>query len=176
MDVALIAAVANNGVVGRDNQLPWHLPGDLPYFKRVTLGKPVIMGRKTWESIGRPLPGRTNIVVSRQPQLQLQGAQVVATLQQALKLATAAAASTDGNEIMVIGGAEIYALALPLATRLYMTEVHAEVTGDAYFPSWDRSAWQECSREDHLGQDENSYRYSFVVYERKTRSGGSAVA
>lgn len=100
MDVALIAAVANNGVVGRDNQLPWHLPGDLPYFKRVTLGKPVIMGRKTWESIGRPLPGRTNIVVSRQPQLQLQGAQVVATLQQALKLATAAAASTDRKSVV----------------------------------------------------------------------------
>jgi dihydrofolate reductase len=166
MDIALIAAVAENGVVGRDNQLPWHLPGDLPYFKRVTLGKPVVMGRKTWDSIGRPLPGRANIVVSRQAGLQLEGATVVADIESALALAADIAAGEGAQELMVIGGAEIYALALPLAQRLYLTEVHAEVAGDAWFPPWNRADWQERSREYHSAAATNPYDFSFVVYER----------
>jgi dihydrofolate reductase len=167
LQIALIAAVANNGVVGRDNQLPWHLPGDLPYFRRITMGKPVVMGRKTWDSIGRPLPGRTNIVISRQPDLELEGARVVDTVEAALALAEAVAEIDGVTELMVIGGAQIYALALPLAQRLYLTEVHAEVTGDARFPDWDRSQWLETSRDRHSAHDSNPYDYSFVVYERR---------
>jgi dihydrofolate reductase len=167
LQIALIAAVANNGVVGRDNQLPWHLPGDLPYFRRITMGKPVVMGRKTWDSIGRPLPGRTNIVISRQPDLELEGARVVDTVEAALALAEAVAEIDGVTELMVIGGAQIYALALPLAQRLYLTEVHAEVTGDAWFPDWDRSQWLETSRHRHSAHDSNPYDYSFVVYERR---------
>jgi dihydrofolate reductase len=167
LQIALIAAVANNGVVGRDNQLPWHLPGDLPYFRRITMGKPVVMGRKTWDSIGRPLPGRTNIVISRQPDLELEGARVVDTVEAALALAEAVAEIDGVTELMVIGGAQIYALALPLAQRLYLTEVHAEVTGDARFPDWERSQWLEISRDRHSARDSNPYDYSFVVYERR---------
>jgi dihydrofolate reductase len=167
LQIALIAALANNGVVGRDNQLPWHLPGDLPYFRRITMGKPVVMGRKTWDSIGRPLPGRTNIVISRQPDLELEGARVVDTVAAALALAEAVAEIDGVTELMVIGGAQIYALALPLAQRLYLTEVHAEVTGDARFPDWERSQWLEISRDRHSARDSNPYDYSFVVYERR---------
>jgi dihydrofolate reductase len=167
MQIALIAAVAENGVVGRDNQLPWQLPGDLPYFRRITMGKPVVMGRKTWDSIGRPLPGRTNIVISRQQGLELEGARVVDTMEEALALAEAVAEIDGVTELMVIGGAEIYALALPLAQRLYLTEIHAPVTGDARFPDWDRSEWRESSRDRHVAGDSNPYDYSFVVYERR---------
>jgi dihydrofolate reductase len=166
MHIALIAALANNGVLGRDNQLPWHLPGDLQYFKRTTLGKPVVMGRKTREAIGRPLPGRTNIVISRQQDLELEGTRVVASIEAALTLAEEVAGADGIDELMVIGGAEIYALALPLAQKLYLTEVHAEVTGDAWFPPWNRSQWREISRERHVACDSNPYDYSFVVYER----------
>ncbi len=167
MQIAVIAAVAENGVVGRDNQLPWQLPGDLPYFRRMTMGKPVVMGRKTWDSIGQPLPGRTNIVISRQQGLELEGARVVDTMEEALALAEAVAEIDGVTELMVIGGAEIYALALPLAQRLYLTEVHAQVTGDARFPDWDRSEWRESSRDRHVAGDSNPYDYSFVVYERR---------
>lgn len=167
IEVALIAAVAENGVVGRNEQLPWYLPEDLQYFKRTTLGKPILMGRKTWESIGRPLPGRTNIVITRQPDYEAPGARVVATLEQALALAESIATIDGVAELMVIGGAEIYAHALPLARRLYLTEVHAEVTGDARFPDWDRAHWQECSRERHDAGESGSYDYSFVIYERR---------
>ena len=167
IEVALIAAVAENGVVGRNNQLPWYLPEDLKYFKRTTLGKPILMGRKTWESIGKPLPGRTNIVITRQSDYEASGARVVETLEQALELAESIATIDGATELMVIGGAEIYAHALPLARRLYLTEVHAEVTGDASFPDWDRAHWRECSRERHIAGENGSYDYSFVVYERR---------
>ncbi|MEP5765738.1 MAG: type 3 dihydrofolate reductase [Halieaceae bacterium] len=166
MKLALIVAVAENGVVGRDNSMPWHLPEDLKYFKRTTLGKPVLMGRKTWESIGRPLPGRSNIVITRQAQYQAEGAQVVADLQSALALAESVAAADGSEELMVIGGAEIYRAALPLAQRLYITEVHAEVTGDVFFPDWDRRQWRELARERHSAASEGDFDYSFVVYER----------
>lgn len=167
MNIALIAAVASNGVVGRNNQLPWQLGEDLRYFKRTTLGKPVIMGRRTWDSIGRPLPGRANIVVSRQADLQIEGALVVSDLAAALDQASHIAASENCDEIMIIGGAEIYRLAFTFANRLYLTEIHAEFEGDAWFPQWDRESWRECSRETHAAGDANPFDYSFVIYQRE---------
>lgn len=166
MKLALIAAVADNGIVGCNNKLPWYLPEDLKYFKRVTLGKPVVMGRKTWDSIGKPLPGRTNIVISRQANLLIEGAHVVADLPTALQMAGSVAVAKGREELMVIGGSEIYALALPLAQRLYLTEVHAQVTGDAWFPEWNRAEWVECSRQRHEADETHSLDYSFVVYDR----------
>lgn len=173
MKLAMIVAVAENGVIGSDNKLPWHLPEDLKYFKRVTMGKPIVMGRKTWDSIGRPLPGRTNIVITRQSGLQLEGAKVVATIEEALELAQAVATIDGAEELVVIGGAEIYQAAFPLCQRLYLTEVHAEVTGDACFPAWQPDQWLKVS-EDHYSSDEtNPFNYSFVVYERDVSSGTS---
>lgn len=165
--LALIVAVAENGVIGRDNTLPWHLPGDLQYFKRVTMGKPIIMGRKTFDSIGRPLPGRTNIVISRDRAYRAEGAAVVSSLDAALEVARDAGGGAANAEVVVIGGAEIYRLALPLASRLYITEVHAAVEGDAWMPdiAWDQ--WREISREPHAAAGENPYDFSFVVHERQ---------
>ncbi|MDO9174083.1 MAG: dihydrofolate reductase, partial [Actinomycetota bacterium] len=147
MKIALIAALAENRVIGRDNMLPWRLPNDLKYFKAVTLGKPVIMGRKTWESLGRPLPGRTNIVISRQAGYAAPGGRVVWSFAEALELAAQVARLDGVDECLVIGGAEIYALALPHCHRLYLTEVHAAVDGDAFFPEFDRAPWHETKRE-----------------------------
>lgn len=166
MLVSLIAAVADNGVIGRDNKLPWHLPGDLKYFKATTLGKPVIMGRKTWESLGRPLPGRTNIVITRQSGYAPAGAKVTASLDEALALAAQVALIDGVDECVVIGGAEIYAQALPRCDRLYLTEVRAQVAGDAFFPAFDRRNWRETKREDFRAEGPNPYDYGFVVYER----------
>ncbi|WP_116368035.1 dihydrofolate reductase [Parahaliea mediterranea] len=167
MALGVIVAVAENGVVGRDNTLPWHLPGDLAWFKRNTLGKPVIMGRRTWESIGRPLPGRLNIVVSRNPAYRAEGATVVDSLPVALALGRAQAATDGACEVMVIGGPGLYAEALPLADRFYVTEVHAVVAGDAVLPPVDWRAWREVSREPQKAADANGYDYSFVVFERE---------
>jgi dihydrofolate reductase len=164
--LSLIAALAENGVIGRDNKLPWHLPNDLKYFRAVTIGKPVIMGRRTWESLGRPLPGRTNIVITRQPAYEATGARVVATLDEAIRLAESVALIDGQDECVVIGGAEIYALALPRCDRLYLTEVHATVDGDAYFPVFDRARWRERARERFAAEGPNPFDYSFVVYER----------
>ena len=161
-----MVAVASNGVIGRDNALPWRLPEDLRYFKRTTLGKPVIMGRKTFESIGRPLPGRPNIVVSRSIDWTATGVTVVDSLASALASGQALAASSGAEELMVIGGAQIYASALPLASRLYVTEVHAMVDGDTWFPPLDPADWQEIAREEHPATADNPYPYAFVVYER----------
>lgn len=166
MKLSLIAALAENGVIGRDNKLPWHLPNDLKYFRAVTIGKPVIMGRRTWESLGRPLPGRTNIVITRQPAYEATGARVVATLDEAIRLAESVALIDGQDECVVIGGAEIYALALPRCDRLYLTEVHATVDGDAYFPAFDRARWREHARERFAAEGPNPFDYSFVVYER----------
>lgn len=170
MLISLIAALAENRVIGRDNALPWRLPNDLKYFRAVTIGKPVIMGRKTWESLGRPLPGRTNIVITRQsgyvPAGSNESVRVVASLQEALALADSVAQRDGVDESVVIGGAEIYSQALPLCHRLYLTEVHAVVDGDAYFPVVDFSQWQETKRERHAASGGNPFDYSFVVYER----------
>jgi len=161
-----MVAVASNGVIGRDNSLPWHLPEDLRYFKRTTLGKPIIMGRKTYESIGRPLPGRPNIVVSRSVDLTVPGVTVVDSLALALASGQALAAASGAEELVVIGGAQIYAAALPLASRLYVTEVHAMVEGDTWFPPLDPADWQEIARDEHPATADNPYPYAFVVYER----------
>ncbi len=166
MRLALIAAVSDNGVIGRNNKLPWYIPADLRYFKQQTLGKPVVMGRKTWESMNRPLPGRTNIVITRQPDYQAEGARVVPDLAAAIELAESIAMIDGTEEVMVIGGAEIYRLALPLADRLYLTEVHAEIEGDTFFPDWNRGDWRELARDQHEAPGEDNYRYSFTVYER----------
>ena len=155
--------MARNRVMGRGNKLPWHLPADLQHFKRLTLGKPIVMGRKTWESIGRPLPGRQNIVVSRQPGLQCEGAEVVTSAEAAV------AAAAGAGEIMIIGGSEIYALFLPLADRIYLTRVHADVEGDAVFPALG-DAWRLISDERHAADDNNDHDMSFRVYERTARS------
>jgi len=159
MTVSLIVAMAHNRVIGVDNKLPWHLPADLKYFKSVTLGKPIIMGRKTYESIGRPLPGRTNIVVTRNPDWHADGVTVVASLDEAI------AAAGDTDEVMIIGGAEIYGAALQAADRLYVTEVDLAVDGDAFFPAIDPALWREAERDPHAAAG-GQPGYSFVRYER----------
>lgn len=167
MKLALIWAMSRNRVIGRNNALPWHLPEDLKYFRRVTMGKPVIMGRKTWESIGRPLPGRSNIVISRHADYAVpEGVRVVSSLQAAMALAEKICLIEGTDEAIVMGGAEIYAQALPLADRLYLTQVHADVHGDAWFPEIDLQQWQELGREDFEADGPNPYDYSFVVLER----------
>jgi len=167
--LAVIVAAAENGVIGRNNALPWHLPQDLRYFKQVTMGKPIVMGRKTFESIGRPLPGRTNIVITRNPDFTAEGVRVVASLDEALRLAEDIALIDSAQELVVIGGAEIYKASIPRADRLYITEVHASIQGDAFLPKIDWAHWREVDRERHGASDENPYEYSFVVY---SRAGG----
>ena len=164
--LAIIVAAAQNGIIGRNNALPWHLPEDLRYFKRRTLGKPIVMGRKTYESIGRPLPGRTNIVISRNAGFAADGIKVVRSLDEALRLADDIAQIDGVDELVVIGGAEIYREALPRAERLYLTEVHAVIQGDAVLPDIDWAQWREVGRERHAAEAPNPYDYSFVVYER----------
>ncbi len=171
--VALMVAVAANGVIGRDNALPWHLPEDLRHFRRTTLGKPVVMGRKTFESIGRPLPGRPNIVVTGTPGWQVEGVTVTDSVPAALELARELARAEGVDELVVIGGATIYAAALPLAQRLYVTEVHADVEGDTWFPPVDRADWQEIQREELPASEDNPYAYAFVCFERRSTHSDS---
>ncbi|MBT3145513.1 dihydrofolate reductase [Neptunomonas phycophila] len=166
MRLAMIVAQSSNRVIGRDNKLPWYLPGDLKYFKQATMGKPIIMGRKTFESIGKPLPGRLNIVISRDASFTAQGIKVVMSLPEAIELAESQALIDGVDEAMIIGGAQIYALALPEVERLYITQVHADIEGDAYFPEFNRSQWTELGREDFSAQGPNPYDYSFIVYQR----------
>jgi dihydrofolate reductase len=166
MKLTMIWAMSRNRTIGRNNALPWHLPEDMKYFKRVTMGKPIIMGRKTWESIGRPLPGRSNIVITRDSSYTAEGVKIVRTLEEAISLAQSIALIDGAEEAVVIGGAQIYALALPLADRLYMTQVHAEVEGDAFFPQFDLTQWNELGREDFSAAGPNPYDYSFVVLDR----------
>lgn len=165
-DLALIVAMAENRTIGRDNQLPWHLPDDLAYFKRVTMGKPIIMGRKTFESIGRPLPGRPNLVITRQSDWQSAGVTVCNSLEAAIAQGKAMAEAAGLDEAMVIGGSEIYRQALPQAARLYLTQVHAEVDGDAHFPPLDEAQWQTVSEERRVASGSNPYNYSFIVLRR----------
>ncbi|MBO6851954.1 MAG: dihydrofolate reductase [Marinobacter sp.] len=167
MRKALIVAMSRNRVIGRNNQLPWYLPGDLRYFKQATMGKPIIMGRKTWDSIGRPLPGRMNVVISRNPQWEAPVGTIAAgSLQEALVKAEAQAEIEGGDEVMSIGGGQIYAEALPMVDRIYITQVHADVEGDAFFPEVNWDGWEEIGREDFSASDNNPYDYSFVVYQR----------
>lgn len=161
MRIALIAALDRNGLIGRDNALPWRLPADLQHFKRLTLGKPIVMGRLTWESLGRPLPGRHNIVLTRDPAYHADGASVVHSIDAAL----AAAGAVD--EVMVIGGAALYRTLLPRAARLYLTRIDAAFDGDAWFPEVDPAAWREVAREAHAPDERNPYPYAFVTLERR---------
>ncbi|GGO87693.1 dihydrofolate reductase [Marinobacterium nitratireducens] len=166
MRLAIIVAQAQNRVIGIDNKLPWYLPGDLKYFKQVTMGKPVVMGRKTFESIGRALPGRANIVVTRDADWHHEGVQVAPSLDQALELAEAHCEIGGCEEAMVIGGSQVYEQALPRAGRLYLTQVHAAVDGDARFPAIVATEWREVARQDFSAEGPNPYDYSFVVYDR----------
>ncbi len=160
--IALIAAQAENRVIGLNNQMPWHLPEDLQYFKKVTLGKPVIMGRKTFESIGRPLPGRTNIVVTRQADWAAEGVEVAANLDCAFSMA----AEQQPDELMVIGGAQIYAETLPHAARIYLTQIHKSFDGDAWFPELGEEWQQATCQKGH--SEKQDLGYSFLTFERVT--------
>ena len=165
--IVLVAAVAENGVIGREGGMPWRLPGDLRYFKKTTLGKPVIMGRRTFESIGKPLPGRPNIVLTRDASFRANGVQIADGLDKGLSLAEQEAARLGADEIAVIGGGEIYAQALARAARIYLTEVHAAAEGTARFPALDRGIWREVSRDGPHQGPADTYSYSFVVLERR---------
>jgi dihydrofolate reductase len=159
-NLAIIAALADNRVIGRDNQLPWHLPADLAHFKRLTMGKPIIMGRHTWESLPGLLPHRTHIVVTRDRDYRVQGGFVVHSISQAVEFAG------DAEEIMVVGGANLYAQTIPLASRMYLTYVHQWVEGDSLFPDYEQAEWCETARERHAADERNPFAYSFVTLER----------
>jgi len=156
--LSIIVAVANHNVIGINNTLPWHLPEDLKRFKALTMGHHIIMGRKTYESLGRLLPGRTTVIVTRNHDYQVEGAVVVHSLEAALS------ASIEDDEVFLIGGAELYQIGLPVAQKLYVTEVHAEFEGDAFLPAFDMTQWEEASRERH--QAENGLTFSYVTYQR----------
>ena len=161
MLVSIIVAMDEQGIIGAGNKLPWRLPADLRNFKSLTLGKPVIMGRKTHDSVGKPLPGRENIIISRDPDFRSPGCRVAPSL-------VAALASCAGvQEVMIAGGAEVYRAALPLASRIYLTEVHTRVSGDVWFPEFDRGDWHEARREDLPTDEKNPHACSFVLLERK---------
>lgn len=162
---SIIAAVADNGVIGKNNTLVWRLPADMRYFKQTTIGHHVIMGRKTFESFRKPLADRTNIVITRNPDYHPVGCLTVHSLEEAFRFSE----SQNQEEVFILGGAEIYRQSLALTDKLYITEVHGEFEGDAFFPEIDSSEWREISREDHLPDDKNQYPYSFVVLERRTR-------
>lgn len=158
--LSLIAAVADNRIIGRGNALPWRLPADLAHFKAMTMGKPMIMGRRTWESLPGLLPGRRHIVVTRDRDYRAEGAEIVHSLDAAL-----ACAGAD-VEMMLVGGAQLYAQALPLARRMYLTWVHTQVEGDVRFPDYDTGAWREIARETHPADERNPYPYTFVTLQR----------
>jgi dihydrofolate reductase len=158
--ISIIVAISENGVIGSDNRLPWHLPDDLKRFKALSLGKPIVMGRRTFESIGRPLPGRTNIVVSRQPGLEIEGTVVARSLDAAL------AAAGTAPEIVVIGGAEIFRQVLPRTDVIHLTRVHARVAGDVVFPELEPGQWRESAVEHHPADARHQYAFTFVTLQR----------
>jgi len=160
MIISLIVAMSRNRTIGQGNALPWHLPADLKYFKRITLGKPIIMGRKTFESIGRPLPGRTNIIVTHELAYRANGCTVVHSIDEAISVAQA------HEEVMVIGGATLFEQILPRAERIYLTEIDEEFAGDTFFPELEQCTWREIQREHHVPDEQNTHAYSFVVLER----------
>jgi dihydrofolate reductase len=170
---SLVVAMSRNRVIGRDNQLPWKLPADMAFFKRVTMGHPVIMGRRTYESIGKPLPGRQNIVVSGNAAYEAPGCSVVRSMEEAYRVAG------DADDVSIIGGSSIFAASLPIADVIYLTEVDAEVEGDVFFPPFDRSDWQETELERHPADARHAYPFRILKLERKkgdsppfTESGG----
>lgn len=147
-----------NRLIGSDNTLPWHLPADFAFFKKTTMGKPILMGRKTYESIGRPLPGRRNIIISRDPNYLIEGCDTTDSLDSAMALVS------DQPEAMLIGGASLYQQFLHRANKLFITQIHAAFEGDAWFPEIDSGSWQESWREDHEADEKNAYAYSFIRY------------
>ncbi len=164
MKIILIAAVAKNRVIGRNNDLIWHMPDDLKFFKKTTLGHPVIMARKTFESFGRPLPGRTNIILSRGNQPPHPDVLLFQDLEKAL----AHCRNAGHSECYIAGGQQIYELAMPIADRLIITEIHETFEGDTFFPEFDEMTWKEISRTDHKADEKNPYAYSFVIWERRS--------
>jgi len=157
--ISLVCAMANNRVIGKDNKMPWHLPADLKHFKAVTMDKPIVMGRKTYESIGRPLPGRQNVIISRNSEYQVDGCDVVDSIDSALQLL-----SSD-DEVMIIGGGFLYSQMIELADKLYLTFIDLDVAGDIYFPEYEHLNLQEESRESHLSDEENPHNYHFVNFQ-----------
>ena len=162
MIISLIAAMDKNRVIGKDGKLPWHMPKDMKFFRDTTKGKTVIMGRKTYESIGRPMPNRINIIITRDNDYKVEGCIVVHSIDEALK------AAGNVEEVMVIGGSQIYKEFLPKANRIYLTKIDAEVEGDTYFPEFEIEGWKEVSYEEHERDAENEYDYAFIVLEKKT--------
>lgn len=161
MKICMIAAMANNRIIGLNNAMPWHMPADLQHFKRVTMGYPVIMGRKTFESIGRPLPGRRNIVISRDRQFTAEGTEIAISPEQAVAMVA------EHAKVFVIGGGAIYQHFLPVASELYLTFIHADIDGDTQFPDYELvGPWLEVAREQHLADDRNSYNYQFVTLKK----------
>ncbi len=168
MRLSIIAAVAENGVIGRGNDLPWHLPADLKRFKRTTMGHHLLMGRKTFESIGRPLPGRTTVVISRGQPVVPEGVLVAGSLKEAIEIADRA----GGDEAFVVGGAEIFAAALEIADRIYLTRVRAEVAGDRFFPRFDPDEWKLLSSEERPADERHAYPLEFRLFERPDGGAG----
>jgi dihydrofolate reductase len=166
MTISLIVAVSENNVIGKNNKLPWHLPVDLKYFKNITWAMPVVMGRKTFESMGKPLTGRTNLVVTRNKDWKAEGAQPVKSIDEAIIVAT----ELDAKEIYVIGGAEIFQSALPSADKIYLTLVHENFDGDVFFPEMKQDDWKLVSNRDHEADDKNPYALSFQVWEKRPSS------
>lgn len=160
MIISIIVAMGKNGVIGAGYTLPWHLSSDLKHFKSITMGKPIIMGRKTYESISRPLPGRENIIVTRNKNFQAQDCTVLHSLDAVY------AHCSNSDEIMIMGGADLYAQNIDKASRIYMTEVHTDVDGDVFFPAFDRKQWKETERKNFKSDEKNEYDYSFVVLEK----------
>jgi len=157
MIISLIAAMAQNRVIGKQNQLPWHLPADLKHFKSITMDKPIVMGRKTFESIGKALPGRQNIIITRDKNFQAENCTIVHSLDEAFEI------TKDQEEVMVIGGASIYEQALPKTQRIYLTLIHENIEGDTYFPEWNNNEWKETSKETFEPNEKNQYKYSFIT-------------
>jgi dihydrofolate reductase len=165
MIISLIAALSQNRVIGKNNDLPWHLPDDMKYFMQTTKGHHVIMGRKNYDSLPekfRPLPNRTNLVITRQENFSAPGCHVFPNMTDALNFAKA----ENNNEVFIIGGAEIYALALPYANKLYLTEINAHIEGDTYFPLFDAQEWNEISRNHHAADERHAHAFDFVIYQR----------
>lgn len=159
--ISIVVAISENNAIGRDNQLLWHLPADLKHFKNITTGHTIIMGRKTFDSIGKPLPNRRNIIITRQKKLNIEGVEVVNSLNDALALCE------GETEVFVIGGAEIYKQAIAVSHRIYLTRVHQEFEADAFFPEIDNESWKEVEKVDHLPDEKNKFAYTFSTLERR---------
>ena len=160
-NLSIIAALSENGVIGRDNRLPWHMPADLAHFKRLTMGKPIIMGRRTWESLPGLLPHRTHVVITRDRTYSVDGGHLVHSPEEAFALVG------DAEEMMVVGGAKLYAQTIPLASRMYLTLIHGNFDGDTVFPDFDAVDWKEVSRERHAADGHNAYDYTFLTLARQ---------